>query len=494
MNSTVNPLHDNHEDIPSIQSDKSSTLFEASWLSVVVVGFIVFVGDSSRGILFPSLFLLCKSLGGTTTDLGYLVAAFSFGRLIATAPLGYYCDRFGHKKSLIIANVILMVGSIVWANAYATGKLSSLYCAQFLMGCGSGTLGVTRSYIVEQVVPEERTNILAIMTALQYAGFTVSPFLGSLLGLIGKTSNSYWEFALPSFFISLISFYSILALVSFFNDIPRNSNTTHLNKSPTQQEIGRTPMEMAFIYVLLLLILLNVATKGSIAVYETLAAEMAATDFMLSSSLFGFIISLSGSVGSLQLLFFKQIWSSRMTDTQLMLVGMFLMSVAQLLLFTFGGVKADLSRFLVCVIIMYSIGYPVGHTAVLGAFSKLQKNGPQAALLGWFASAGSFARIVFPAMAGFLDSEVHIFPFNIVLMLLSLSAIGIIVWKPRIDYFCAALPKIAVGDEEGGVREDSADAAWILRPLLEISAFNMLLIAFYCALFLIGMAFLVFNI
>ena len=49
---------------------------------------------------------------------------------------------------------------------------------------------------------------------------------------------------------------------------------------------------------------------------------------------------------------------------------------------------------------MYAVGYPVGHTAVLGAFSKLQKHGVQGGLMGWFATAGSFARIVVPIATG----------------------------------------------------------------------------------------------
>ena len=43
---------------------------------------------------------------------------------------------------------------------------------------------------------------------------------------------------------------------------------------------------------------------------------------------------------------------------------------------------------------MYGVGYPVGHTAVIGWFSKAMKARPQGMLLGLFASAGSLARIV----------------------------------------------------------------------------------------------------
>ena len=49
---------------------------------------------------------------------------------------------------------------------------------------------------------------------------------------------------------------------------------------------------------------------------------------------------------------------------------------------------------------MYGVGYPVGHTAVIGWFSKAIKARPQGMLMGLFASAGSLARIIFPITAG----------------------------------------------------------------------------------------------
>jgi ceroid-lipofuscinosis MFS transporter 7 len=54
------------------------------------------------------------------------------------------------------------------------------------------------------------------------------------------------------------------------------------------------------------------------------------------------------------------------------------------------------------MVLMFSVGYPIGHTALLGVFSKIMKSGPQGRLLGYFGSAGSFARVIFPLLAGVL--------------------------------------------------------------------------------------------
>ena len=117
--------------------------------------------------------------------LGYLAAMFSVGRMVVIAPLGYVSDRYRQKLPLIVSSTLLMLGALLWGNAYSTNRLYALYIAQFVMGVGSGSLGVTRSFVVEQCEPSKRTQVLAVITALQYAGFTVSPIVGSWLVTLG---------------------------------------------------------------------------------------------------------------------------------------------------------------------------------------------------------------------------------------------------------------------------------------------------------------------
>jgi hypothetical protein len=63
--------------------------------------------------------------------------------------------------------------------------------------------------------------------------------------------------------------------------------------------------------------LLNISTKGSIAVYETLAAQLGLIDYGMSSVALGAMISGAGAVGFCQLLLFKHIWSRFFTGKKL---------------------------------------------------------------------------------------------------------------------------------------------------------------------------------
>jgi MFS family permease len=105
----------------------------------VIVGYVTFLGDCARGILYPILWPLCQHLGGSKLDLGYLVSCFSIGRLVISLPVGWVSDKYGHRYSLLFSSFFLLTGAALWSNAYLFG-LPFLYVAQSLLGFGTGRL------------------------------------------------------------------------------------------------------------------------------------------------------------------------------------------------------------------------------------------------------------------------------------------------------------------------------------------------------------------
>ena len=140
-------------------------------------------------------------------------------------------------------------------------------------------------------------------------------------------------------------------------------------------------------------------------------------------------------------------------DVKLMLGGIGVMIIAQMFGLSYGSIP-DFWRYVVSVVLMYAIGYPIGHTAVLGAFSKIQKSGPQAAMMGWFATSGSLSRIILPIISGYLDKAVDNSPFNIVLFMLTLAYLGIVLLKPQMRIYIEVVdvnaPKISSEEDDDG--------------------------------------------
>jgi MFS family permease len=363
--------------------------------SIYTIGYISFLGDMARGVIFPILWKLCQELGGQTTDLGYLIAIFSFGRMFFGPILGYLCDRYNHRFSLVIASLILLLGSVVWSMVYLTSNISFLFIAQFLLGCGSGSLGVSRAYVVESCPKARLTEVMAYMNALQFAGFTVSPILGSGLNYLGSSQNSlFLEFFLPSISIGVAAIGSLYLLTSLKN-IPSDISSPEIALIPMdsrlsdEQQRGRlasleegsivvekvgdrlltetsssssspepsspsfslsspssswwscaqlsSAMDLTDLTVAyLVIILVNVVARGGIAIYETMTPNMADSLYSLSLFHLGMIISSMGVIGTLQLVFFRFIWlPTGLNDLQLSTLGLVIMALASFVIFDY---------------------------------------------------------------------------------------------------------------------------------------------------------------
>lgn len=146
--------------------------------------------------------------------------------------MGYIADKYRHRFALLISAVVLVLGTILWTGTTSLGGLPTLFAAQFLLGLGTGSLGVTRSYVVEQSSPEQRTYRLSWLSSLQYAGFCVTPFIGSALFVGGQNISSGWQFRLPPLILCLFAVFCLLLLVYPFQDIDEKTSSS-LTKSPS---------------------------------------------------------------------------------------------------------------------------------------------------------------------------------------------------------------------------------------------------------------------
>jgi MFS family permease len=125
-----------------------------AYVTYGIIGFSVLIGDMARGILFPTMFLFILSFNGSRASEGYALASFSAGRVLSTPIFGKLADILGHRKVLILCNIILAVGCLFYTRA---NELYWLNFAYILMGIGSGSLGVTRSFVAEKCERKDRT-------------------------------------------------------------------------------------------------------------------------------------------------------------------------------------------------------------------------------------------------------------------------------------------------------------------------------------------------
>ena len=164
---------------PSILSSVLTADCISDPIGFYVVCLVVLIGDMSRGCMFPTLWPLVESIGGNSVTLGYAVAAFSFGRILVSPVFGSWSHRYGYTRTLALSVTIILLGTFLYAQVVNVGRAEFLVLAQMVLGVGSGTLGVTRAFVADVTPTRNRTTYMAWLTAVQYAGFTVTPIIGA---------------------------------------------------------------------------------------------------------------------------------------------------------------------------------------------------------------------------------------------------------------------------------------------------------------------------
>ncbi|HEX2381495.1 MAG TPA: MFS transporter [Acidimicrobiales bacterium] len=139
---------------------------------------IVFVGNSSLNVTIPTL---SRDLDATTSQLQWVVAAYSlvFAGLLFTA--GAVGDRFGRKGALQLGLLGFLCSA---ALASASTEMWQLIACRALMGaCAAFIMPSTLSILVNVFGPEERAKAIAIWAGVTGGAGVIGPVAsGWLLG------------------------------------------------------------------------------------------------------------------------------------------------------------------------------------------------------------------------------------------------------------------------------------------------------------------------
>jgi hypothetical protein len=190
----ANEEFDDNPDIPGEEEDKNdvfsvvSSYMAAKGItdtkSFRIICAVIFVGDMARGIFFPTMLDLCEKLGGDLVLLGYVTASFNFGRMMALPFFGRSSATKGYRWTLTLSMGIMIFASIMMTQVLMVGTQWYLILSNTMLGVGSGTLAVSRAYTGEVTPRKTRTGYMALISAIQYSGTTVTPLIGSLFAFL----------------------------------------------------------------------------------------------------------------------------------------------------------------------------------------------------------------------------------------------------------------------------------------------------------------------
>ncbi|WP_405585235.1 MFS transporter [Streptomyces sp. NBC_01092] len=182
------------------------------WLILGVLCLAVLTVVLDNTVLNVAIPSLTRELGAATSDIQWMINAYSLVQSGLLLTAGSAADRYGRKKLLAVGLALFGAGSLVAGLADSTGQLIA---ARAGMGVGGALLMTTVLAVAIQIfTPEEQPKAIGIWAAVNSLGFAAGPLLG------GFMLDHFWWGAI--FLINIPV--AVLALVAVVVLVPESKN------------------------------------------------------------------------------------------------------------------------------------------------------------------------------------------------------------------------------------------------------------------------------
>jgi MFS family permease len=361
------------------------------------------------------------------------VAVFSVGRLISAPLLGWLSGRYISNTRLLSACLALcVIGNFFYGLGLELG-LVSIVLSRLVLGFATGILGVARAFVSLVTSTEERTGYMSLLNAVQFVGFSLTPFLGSVLcginfSILGVQINC---FSAPGFLLCMINVVMLVLFLILFRETKKEvSSSSSTNDDPAR--ISHDELESNWLSTWLgpaIFILLNAVVRGSISVLETVGGGMFRETWKdddgdeLEDT--GYFFTGIGCIGLVSYIVVTLL-SKRVSDYIMLIFGLLCIVVGSSLFI--GITDENFYRFVGGCVLIWSCGMPLTGTCVVSMCSKTITPSQQGTVMGLLTAAGSIGRIAGPLIAALPRT----YCFVSVFLMVSFSLVISIVLRKRL--------------------------------------------------------------
>ncbi|ETV96649.1 hypothetical protein H310_10335 [Aphanomyces invadans] len=432
-------------DLSPIASSTSFKRRTARWyFQMFLINFIEFAAESSRGIVMPTLFLYCQSLGGTLVDMGLLTSMFSVGRLISSFVFGWMCDRYTFRTVYILSSSIGILGNVIYlfADSHVLSSLEVLLVSRFIVGFGAGNRSVCRADVARMTSVEQRLKYITILCMVVFLGYALTPGMGAVL--VGVDTSimglHLHELTAPGFTLTILNLMTLLFMILSYDESMNSDHapvstpvlTGKASKDPglaSPLSSYELPTNLVYIGVGVFIVL-NIIGRGILSIFETINVPLyldvtgySNANAVTSAASFQFNMGLLGLLSYLSIEMFRH----KITDTAWLLIGLSSLVVGNALLYFLWPLTFN--EMAIGVFFVWSIGSPLITAVSVAAFSKILGSRQQGTWMGILGSSASVSRIVLPLLpAVFATFD----PMFLISLIMSSVGIVLLVWYERL--------------------------------------------------------------
>ncbi|MDQ6598311.1 MFS transporter [Bacillus salipaludis] len=342
-----------------------------------ILFFVMFLVMIGFGIIIPVLPFYAEQIGASPTELGLLMAVYSFMQLIFAPIWGRVSDRIGRKPVMMIGIAGLGISFLIQG---LSTQLWMLFAARIIGGIlSSANMPTAMAYVADITTEENRGKGMGIIGAATGLGFVFGPAVG---GIFSKIS-----LGLPFLLASASSF---ITLILVFLLLKESSEKKSVEKRPSLLEAFNGPTSILFVMQLLI----SLSLSGLEATFAYFAAKKAGIDtvelgyvFMIMG--FASAIIQGGLVGRL----------TKKYGERMVIQGGIIVSAIGF------GLILLVNSFLTAAVYLtiFGIGNGVIRPSVSALLTKTSTAG-HGSSTGLLSSFDSLGRIIGPPMGGWLFS------------------------------------------------------------------------------------------
>nr|KAF6481080.1 major facilitator superfamily domain containing 8 [Molossus molossus] len=153
--------------------------YKSRWRSIRILYLTMFLSSVGFSIVVMSIWPYLQKIDKTadTSFLGWVIASFSLGQMVASPVFGFWSNYRPRKEPLIVSIFISVAANCLYAYVHVPASHNKYYMlvARGLVGFGAGNVAVVRSYIAGATTLQERTSSMADTSACQALGFILGP-------------------------------------------------------------------------------------------------------------------------------------------------------------------------------------------------------------------------------------------------------------------------------------------------------------------------------
>ncbi len=353
------------------------------------------------GLVLPFLAEEARDTFGTTAFIATLLAAvYSLMQFLFVPVWGRLSDRVGRKPVLVwsIGATALSNAGLGLALAYGSG-IAFLFAARIFAGIATANLGTASAYIADVTPPKDRAKGMGLIGMAFGLGFIMGPGLGGVLASFPVNHRHGPWACWAAAGLSVINF--VWVARGLVESLPREKRSKEkrrlspLDISALVRTLKRPMLGRA--------ILVNFVLVLSFANLDQTFRFFNKDMFAMSAAETGGVLALVGVAAAAVQGGLVRRLSGRVEDKSILQAGVLLQIVA----FTGIAASPSVGKWMLYVAgVVLAIGNGLSQPSVSAYVSKRGRADEQGATLGSSQSMASLARVMGPAMGGYLYGSV----------------------------------------------------------------------------------------